>query len=82
VIEHIVRFSTECEHSFLAAQIEIPEQGHIEIASSGSAHNILWRVSDVIFAGDLDTRSIEERRDGLIIVPEIGVTSQIDPLSV
>src|SRR5207253_4198021 len=73
VIEGVINFPPERKHALFAADIAIPEQGRIEIASSRSAYCVLRRISNVAPARNGNTGRIEEPGGGLIEVCEVGI---------
>src|SRR5581483_1644399 len=79
VIKHIERFRSEREYALLAAQIEIPEKAHIEIASTGTPHHGFVCIPQGT-ARKLNTGGVEELIGSLIGVSQVGITSQINPL--
>ena len=81
VIEDVVDFPSEREHA-LFAEIEVPEQSHVDISPAGSAEDVLWCISDITSAGEGNAGGIEETGVGLIVVPKVRVALQVDSLGV
>jgi hypothetical protein len=79
VIENVVCLGPECENALFVAQIEIPEQAHVEIVPSGTAHYGLVCISQGA-AGKLNTRCVEKLIRSLVPVSQVGITTQIDSL--
>src|SRR5579871_226029 len=59
MIENIVCLRPECKNALFVAQIEIPEQAHVEIVPSGAAYYSLVCISEGA-AGKLNTGCVEE----------------------
>src|SRR4030095_358394 len=82
VVEDVVQLPAEREYALFIPEIEIPEQRHIKVASSGSTHGVFRSISDVASSGEGDARRIEKPVNSLFGVTEIRITHEIHSLSV
>ncbi len=74
MIENVVEFPAEREHTLFTPQIEIPEQRRIEVAPARSPDRVFGSITDVASARKGNAGCIEEPVDALLGSCEVGVT--------